>query len=98
MSIPVHRDTDARACGATTTVAGQGNVYANNLLISVDGDPNSHGAGALSAGSNKVFINNIAVVNHTPDGAAPDALCPPLAGAHCAPETAQGSPDVFVGD
>ena len=98
MSIPVHRDTDARSCGATTVVSGQGNVYANNLLISVDGDPNSHGGGALSAGSNKVFINNKLVVNHTPDGAAPDALCPPLGGDHCAPSTAQGSSDVFVGD
>ena len=98
MSIPVHRDTDSRSCGATTTVAGQGNVYANFLLVSVDGDPNSHGGGALSAGSNKVFINNIPVVNHSPDGASPDALCPPLAGDHCSPVTAQGSPDVFVGD
>jgi len=33
MSIPVHRDTDSRSCGATTTVAGQGNVYANFLLV-----------------------------------------------------------------
>jgi len=94
----IHRDTDARSCGATTVVAGQSNVYANNLLVSVDGDPNSHGGGALNAGSNKVFINNIAVVNHTPDGAAPDSLCAPLGGSHCGPVTAQGSPDVFVGD
>lgn len=94
----IHRDTDSRSCGATTQVAGQSNVYANNLLVSVDGDPNSHGGGALSAGSNKVFINNIAVVNHTPDGAAPDGLCPSAGGSHCGPETAQGSPDVFVGD
>jgi len=94
----IHRDTDSRSCGATTVVAGQGNVYANNLLVSVDGDPNSHGGGALNAGSNKVFINNKAVVNHTPDGAAPDSLCAPLGGAHCGPVTGQGSPDVFVGD
>ena len=94
----VHRNTDPRSCGASTVVAGQSNVWANNLLVSVDGDPNSHGGGALSAGSNKVFINNIAVVNHSPDGAAPDALCPPLGGAHCGPATAGGSPDVFVGD
>lgn len=94
----VHRDTDPRSCGATTTVTGQGNVYANFLLISVDGDPNSHGAGALSAGSNAVFINNKKVVNNTPDGAAPDDLCPPLGGAHCSPVTAGGSGDVFVGD
>lgn len=94
----IHRLTDSRACGATTVVVGQGNVYANNLLVSVNGDPNTHGGGNLIAGSNSVFVNNILVVNHSPDGAAPDALCPPLGGAHCAPVTASGSPDVFVGD
>lgn len=94
----IHRDTDARACGASTLVTGQGNVYSNNLLVSVNGDPNSHGGGNLSAGSNKVFVNNKAVVNNTPDGASADALCPPLGGAHCAPSTAQGSPNVLVGD
>ena len=92
----VHRDTDLRVCGATTVVSGQSNVYANNLLISVNGDPNSHGGGALSAGSRRVYINSIAVVNNTPDGAAADALCP--IAPHCAPVTAGGSPDVYVGD
>ena len=94
----IHRDTDARTCGASTVVAGNTTVKANNLLVSVNGDPNSHGSGALIAGSKKVFVHNILVVNHTPDGAAPDALCPPLGGAHCGPATAQGSPDVNVGD
>jgi hypothetical protein len=94
----IHRLTDPRTCGATTVVVGQGNVYANNLLVSVNGDPNTHGGGNLIAGSNSVFINNILVVNHTPDNASPDALCPPLGGAHCAPATAGGSPNVFVGD
>ena len=94
----IHRNTDARACGATTIVAGQGNVYANDLLVSVNGDPNSHGGGALSAANNNVFMNNILVVNDTPESAAPDALCVPIGGAHCAPVTAGGSPDVFVGD
>ena len=94
----IHRHSDARSCGATTVVAGQGNVYANNLLVSVNNDPNSHGAGAIIAGSNQVFVNNLLVVNHTPDGANADNLCPSAGGAHCGPETAQGSPDVFVGD
>ena len=76
MTIPIHRDTDPRVCGASTNVAGQSTVFANNLLVSVDGDPNSHGGGSLSAGSNKVFAGGIAVVNHSPDGASPDALCP----------------------
>ena len=92
----VHRHSDSRACGATTVVSGQSNVYANSLLISVNGDPNSHGGGALSAGSRRVYINSIAVVNNTPDGAAADALCP--IAPHCAPVTAGGSPDVYVGD
>lgn len=94
----VHRHTDPRSCGATTVVAGQSTVFANGLLIAVNGDPNTHGAGALIAGSNKVFINGKPVVNHTPDSANPDSLCPPLGGAHCAPVTAGGSPNVFVGD
>lgn len=98
MTIPIHRDTDSRTCGATTVVSGQSTVFANNLLVSVDGDPNSHGGGALGAVCNQVFANNIMVVNHTPDGASPDALCPPLGGAHCGPATASGSGDVFVGD
>ncbi len=92
----IHRHSDARSCGATTTVSGQGKVYANNLLVSVDGDPNSHGAGALIAGSKQVFINNLLVVNHTPDQSNPDNICP--IPPHCNPETAGGSPDVFVGD
>ena len=92
----VHRHSDSRVCGATTVVSGQSNVYANSLLISVNGDPNSHGGGALSAGSRRVYINSIAVVNNTPDGAAADSLCP--IPPHCAPVTAGGSPDVYVGD
>ena len=98
MSIAIHRHGDARACGATTVVSGQSTVFANGILVSVNGDPNSHGAGGLVAGSNHVFINSIAVVNNSADGAAADSLCPPLGGAHCAPVTAGGSPDVFVGD
>jgi len=94
----IHRDTDPRTCGASTVVAGQGNVYSNSLLVSVNADPNTHGGGSLSAASRNVFVNNKLVVNHSPDGAAPDALCPPLGGAHCGPATAGGSPNVFVGD
>ena len=94
----VHRLTDLRICGAVTIVIGQSSVYANNLLIAVNGDPNSHGAGNLIAGSRNVFINNLAVVNNTPDLAIPDGLCIPIGGPHCAPITATGSPNVFVGD
>ena len=92
----IHRHGDSRLCGATTTVTGQSTVYANGKLVSVNGDPNTDGAGALSAGSNNVYAGGKKVVNHTPDGSAADSLCP-LA-PHCAPVTAAGSPDVFVGD
>jgi len=98
MSVAIHRNTDGRACGATTTVTGQSNVYANNLLVSVDGDPNTHGGGELIAANNKVYVNNKLVVNNTPESANPDNLCVPLGGAHCAPVTAGGSGNVFVGD
>ena len=29
MSIPIHRDTDSRVCGATTVVENQSSVFAN---------------------------------------------------------------------
>jgi len=97
-SDPIHRDTDARICGATTTVVGQSNVYVNNLLVSVDKDPNTHGAGDLKAATNQVYVNNKLVVNNTPDNAEPDNLCPVVGDPHCNPFTDQGSPDVFVGN
>lgn len=96
MTIPVHRDTDARICGAATTVAGNSDVFANNLLVSVNGDPNTHGGGELIAHSNQVFADNILSVNHTADTANPDAICP--IPPHCGPSTDQGSPNVFTGD
>ena len=90
----IHRHTDARACGATTIVSGQGTVYANSLLVSVNGDVNSHGAGALTAGSDNVFAGGKAVVNNTPDSAAADTL----GHAPALTKTAGGSPNVNVGD
>ena len=32
----IHRDTDARNCGATTTVNNQTSVFANQLLVVLD--------------------------------------------------------------
>jgi len=94
----VHRNTDPRICGASTVVAGQSTVFANNnLLVSVNADPNSHGGGALNASSNKVYCENKLVVIHRADSAAPDSLCP-IPPIHCAPSTAGGSPDVFAGE
>lgn len=96
MAIPIHRHTDSRTCGATTTVAGQGTVFANSLLVSVDADPNTHGGGALSAACNQVFINGKMVVI-VGNSAAPDSLCPPLGGEHCSPNSSSGSGNVNVG-
>jgi hypothetical protein len=94
----IHRNSDARVCGASTIVVGQSTVFANGLLVSVNGDPNSHGGGSLSASCKNVYINGIMIVNNSPDGAAPDSLCPIPGGPHCGPATAGGSPNVFVGD
>ena len=98
MTIPVHRHTDSRICGATTIVTNQSTVYANGLLIAVNGDPNTHGGGNLIANCNNVFIEGKMVVNNTPDNANPDSLCVPIGPPHCNPYTNQGSPNVFIGD
>lgn len=97
MNIPVHRDSDSRACGASTSVTGQGNVYVNNKLASVQGDPNTHGGGGLAASNNDgtVYINGKKVVLQG-SSASPDALCPPIGGAHCGPTATSASGDVFA--
>jgi|TARA_S200002703_G_C3718150_1_gene220607 uncharacterized Zn-binding protein involved in type VI secretion len=96
MSIPIHRDTDSRVCGATTVVENQSSVFANGLLIATFGDPNSHGGGGLIAACNNVYIKGIIVCNHSPDSASADSICP--IPPHCNPATASGSSNVFVGD
>lgn len=95
----IHRNGDSRACGATTVVSGQSTVFINDKLVSVQGDPNSHGAGDLNASINPgtVFINDIEMVVNGSSAAA-DSLCPPLGGAHCAPSATSGSPNVFAFD
>jgi hypothetical protein len=97
MSIAVHRDTDSRACGATTTVKGQGDVYVNSLLASVQGDPNTHGGGELAASVNDgtVYINNRKVVLKG-SSAAPDLACAPAGPPHCDPFSVGSSPNVFA--
>lgn len=96
MTIPIHRNGDGRVCGAVTTVANQSTVYANDKLVAVNGDPNSHGGGGLIARCNEVYVEGILVVNHSPENASPDSLCP--IPPHCNPSTTEGSPNVFVGD
>lgn len=96
MAIAIHRHTDTRDCGATTNVTGQGTVYANGLLVSVDKDPNSHGGGDLTAACNQVFVNGKMVVI-VGNSASADDLCKPKGGDHCNPKSSSGSGDVFVG-
>lgn len=93
---PVHRDADSRSCGATTIVSGQKTVWANNLLVSVNGDENTHGSGRLVASCNNVYVENEMVVVEGNDSNA-DNRCAPLGGDHCNPKATSGSPDVFVG-
>jgi hypothetical protein len=93
-----HRNGDLRTCGASTVVSGQSTVFVNGRLWSVDGDPNSHGSGNLSAGgAGPVFIGGLMVIVNAPDTASADSLCIPQGPPHCAPDTAEGSGDVFSG-
>ena len=92
----IHRNTDSRICGATTVVAGNSTVFANNLFVSVNADPNSHGAGSLIASSNQIFVENKMVVE-VGDSASPDGLCPVVGGPHCGPNSSSGSSNIFVG-
>lgn len=64
-------------------------------LWAVQGDPNTHGDGALIATNPQtVFIWNIPIIVHSPDHAEADDDCPGF--GHCDPMTAQGSPNVFA--
>jgi len=92
----VHRNGDSRACGATTTVVGDTNVFCNGQLISVNGDPNTDGGGSLIAQCNNVFADGKLVVILGND-ADPDSQCIPVGGAHCDPSATSGSPNVFTG-
>lgn len=79
-----HRALDTRSCGASTVVVGQNFLLVNGKLWSVNGDPNSHGAGNLVTSHPWITINGLGIIV-AGDAAAPDSLCPPLGGAHCAP-------------
>ena len=85
----IHRLTDPNTAGAPIVEVIQQTVFANNLLVSVDGCPvEGHGlpphSSPLTAnGSQTVFIQNIPV-NKRGD---PDT---------CGHPRDSGSPDVFV--
>lgn len=85
----VHRLTDPNTAGAPIVSVVQQTVFANNLLLSVDGSPvQGHGTGVHSSpvtanGSTTVFAEFIPVNNRG------DADT-------CGHARAQGSPDVFT--
>lgn len=87
----VHRQTDPNTDGAPIVEVVQQTVYANNLLVSVDGSPvEGHGLPPHSDpytanGSQNVFIQFIPV-NRMGDEDT------------CGHPRAEGSPDVFVND
>tara|TARA_B110000902_G_scaffold111032_1_gene131033 strand:+ start:1043 stop:1327 length:285 start_codon:yes stop_codon:yes gene_type:complete len=90
----VHRNGDARLCGATTNAQAHMNVYINGQPISVDGDPNSHGGGSLGARCKNFYVGGkLVVLNGNPAGA--DTLCP--IPPHCGPDASSGSPDTYIG-
>tara|TARA_R110001592_G_scaffold174959_1_gene413929 strand:+ start:1427 stop:1708 length:282 start_codon:yes stop_codon:yes gene_type:complete len=89
----VHRDTDSRSCGASTNAANP-NVYTNNLLTAIDGNPNSHGGGGLVAANPNVFIGGKLTVIMGND-ANPDSFCP--IPPHCNPAATSGSGNVYIG-
>jgi len=70
----VHRHGDLRFCGATTMATGQSTVKVEGKLVAVEGDQNSHGAGALEAvyGNGSVKIGNKKVIVAVGDKAAKD--------------------------
>lgn len=87
----VHRDTDARNCGARTTVVGNGSVFVNNLLCAVQNDTNTHNGGELLADVNPgtIFVEGKLMVL-VGSNARPDRL-------HTNPKAEQGSGNVFAG-
>ena len=97
MTAYVHRQGDSRSCGAST-VTRIANVRVNGRPISVDGVTNTHGGGSLKASETvgKVRAGSIPIILNG-DNASADALCPPLGGAHCAPNASSASPNVRAG-
>lgn len=92
-----HRNTDLRACGATTTVIGQSSVKVNGLLWAVDGDLDTHcdPKGPLKPTKKTVFIEgkNVIVVGdgfYSPDFQPPDCIV-----VH-SPTASSGSADVYA--
>ena len=93
---PVHRHDDLRDCFATTVVQGQSTVFAGGQLVSVVGDPDSHGSGEFKDNGRTVLINGKRVIA-IGDIALPDSLCPVIGPPHCVPNAATGISTVIIG-
>ncbi|QIG65719.1 tail-associated lysozyme [Ochrobactrum phage vB_OspM_OC] len=66
-------------------------------LVSVKGDPNTDGNGALLADTQtKVKIGGLLIVCVTSNASA-DNLCPIVGGEHCNPKAVTGSANVKIG-
>jgi len=93
----IHRQNDARSCGATT-IATSNTVRINGRFVSVEGDTNTHGGGALratqTAGKVRVGGKPVIILD---DPASPDGKCPIPGGAHCNPKASSASPNVRAG-
>lgn len=90
----VHRNGDTRVCGANTVVAGNSTVFANNRLVSVKGDPNTHSGGQLHASVNPgtVFIEGkemVVVGSHASGDRKKGSI-------HKNPAASSGSPNVIA--
>ena len=94
----IHRQGDSRICGAST-VTRINNVRVNNRPISIQGDTNTHGGGALKATLTvgKVRAGQIPVILQS-DPASADSLCPTVGGPHCGPDASSASPNVRAGN
>lgn len=87
-----HRIDDANYAGGVVSSSLQSTVYANNILISVDGSPvtphppfiSPHTGTVTANGSTTVFAENINI-NRKGDADS------------CGHPRAEGSPNVFVG-
>lgn len=92
----IHRQNDSRDCGAKT-VTRCTNVRVNGRFISIDGDVNTHGGGALIATETigKVRANGVPIILQA-DSAKPDRLCP-TGNNHCNPKASSASNNVRAG-
>lgn len=85
----IERVGDKNNAGAAILSTNQGSVFANGILVAVDGSPvarhgkNAHSSPRTANGSNSVFINSIPI-NRVGDADT------------CGHQRSEGSPNVFV--